>query len=158
MAAYWEMGNAIFRGELSGAGGTAQFQLTAGAINAVDAVNIEGNAVTFEYLTSFWLTAVNGQVFAQLVIPVPDDNVTLEICAATTNQLGAHNLYVNSVANTEKYNQMEGTSWFASPCVWFLNLTTPQTVTLQLVNQAGSSQAHIGHFYARYIRRTGSAN
>lgn len=152
------MGNAIFRGELGGAGGTAQFQLTAGAVDAVDAVNIEGNAVTFEYLTSFWNTFANGGIIAQLVIPVPDTNVTLEISAATFNQVGGHNLYVNSVANTEKYNQLEGTSWFLSPCTWFLNLTTAQTVTLQLVNQSGSSQGHIGHFYARYIRRTGSAN
>lgn len=157
MAALWEMRNAIFRGELSGAGGTARFQLTAGAVDAVDAVNIANLAVTFEYVVGYWEVVPTLTAFAPLSVVVPDDGVLLEILAPNHNIGYEWELWVDGVVQT-KHNQRGSTSWYCSPPIWYVYVPTARTVVLTLANHSLTSQGHYGFLIARYIRLTGTDN
>ena len=157
MAALWEMRNAIFRGELSGAGGTARFQLTADAVNAVDAVNINDLAVSFQYVVGFWETVPASTVWGTLVVPVPDNNVLLEVVVPTHNTGSEWDVYANGVLQT-RYNTRGGYSYFPSPGLWYIQVPWATTITIQLWNKSASAQDHFGFVVARYMRLTGSDN
>lgn len=83
--AFIEVGDVVFRGELAAANGVAKFKLNAGAINAVDTVNIAGSSVAYAvYGVVSGLATTAGVVYYTLGFTVPEA-AFVEITAYSNN-------------------------------------------------------------------------
>jgi hypothetical protein len=70
--ATFEAHSTLFRGELKGATGDVAFKLTADAIDAVDTVNFQGNAITYKVYTKYSKTIGNNATFLTINFNVPE--------------------------------------------------------------------------------------
>lgn len=174
---YAEFGNAFFRGRLKGATGVARFKLTARSVNAVDTINIAGQAVTYDWITVFPAkTAPNDtdKVLYQTVVEIVDDGVYLEILAYSSCKPAA--LGGKQAVETYRTFWIDGVlqpNFRAKDCAY--KMSPYQTVVplargthvLQIRHNPfggyaisrqypDSGYSAEGYIFCRYIRRTGS--
>lgn len=161
---YAEFGNAFFRGRLKGAKGTARFKLTARSINAVDTVNIKGQAVTWNFFSRYdnyvGAPGQSGYTYLSMQVDVLDDGVFIElICFAQqpVNEDGFSEyeptIYVDGVARPGYAARN------ARSRIYPFNEVLPMSKGIHTVSIRGSYQTSAeGYIFCRYIRPTGSAS
>ena len=143
---YIELGNTMFRGTLSAATGEVQFDLEAGAIDAVDTINIAHGAVSYSQYFDFTREAVKDQVFFSVNANIKDGEAFLEV-TTFSNMLGR--VYVGGVEQN-RHNAIANVD--ALPVV----VVVPLSLGVHPVElSASASGTASGWLNLRYIRYTG---
>ena len=149
---YVELGDVLFRGELAGANGEARFKLTADAIEVVDTIHIGYGQVSYllqSYQTSKYVES--GGVINQLVCPVTDSNVVI--------QIDAYGHLASDIQFNGVNRPMRLTSHIGRQMLSYTELfmVVPGTHTVRIISGAtGTSNKSI--IVAKYMRLTGSDN
>jgi hypothetical protein len=167
-----ELGDALFRGHLRGNEGVARFTLTAGAINAVDTVNIQGGAVTYSvFAESGTVTATVNTTMFSTVINVPEAAV-VEISAYSPRMrdITVDGVVIAEVPSFYYYGSIyDNSEGYYLTDADMLQSTIPRTPRLyatiglrslspgnHTINvRAASSGSTTAWILARYIRNTG---
>lgn len=147
---YAEFSHALFRGELAGATGTADFKLTADAVDVVDTINIKNGSVAYQMAFRFaGNSSTNGGVIFQAAIPVHDKSVILEVSG-----------YSNRAAHIAINGRVQS-RFNANANIPFIPLITSDavpvgTTTVQIIGNSPGLAS--GWLIVRYIRKTGGEN
>lgn len=146
--AYFELDSVLFRGELKGATGVAQFRLTSKAINAVDTVNIGNDQVTYNKYINFNIGWVgSGAVIQTLNLNVPDATAWVEVTAYASR---ASTVRIDGSNQINRNRRSPNTKLL--PFVALVKLNRGSHTVQLISGSAGSTE---GYIIARYIRETG---
>lgn len=147
-----EVGNAFFRGELRGATGNMKLKLTADAIDVIDTLNFQGQAVTFNYTFQANGVYAPGNSLVSGTIYVPDTNVYIEIVASAE---GGSVVYINGGARTNR--NLRGPGGRILPFVELIPVA-PGYYTIDVRSGSVGTTPSWAYINVRYIRRTGFDN
>lgn len=158
MSSFLEIQDVIFRGTLAGAHGVAAFKLTVDAVDAVDSVNIRGDAVVAEYRASFSGSYAANTVVSWLSVVVPDRYSFVECLIIDTGRQGGWGLRWAGV-ELQTYTGVNPQFEHVPRFVAARGLATPTSsggvFSAEALN-GGAHQVRSGYFVVRVVRNTGS--